>query len=132
MMKIVTASTPEQENFIQELVEYMYSEVFPQYFSDEYIKELKSLHVLLPENTELYNGTLKEAFQLISGMQALIAVIETIRHEELDEHHREIFDKNTLILEEYGYKFPLTIDHFLNAKEECISLYSKPTSHYMM
>ncbi|WP_456276151.1 DUF5365 family protein [Bacillus sp. AK128] len=131
-MKIVTASTPEQENYIKELVNYMYCEVFPHYFSDQFINELKSLHVLLPENTDLYNGTLKEAFQLISGMQSLIAVIETIRHEELENHHREIFEKNTGILEDYGYKFPLKIEQFLKAKEECISLYSKPTSHYIM
>jgi hypothetical protein len=131
-MKIVTASTPEQETFILELIDYMYTEVFPQYFTDEYIKELKDLHVLLPVNTDLYNGTLKEAFQLISGMQALIAVIETIKTEEIGDHHREIFAKNTLILEEYGYKFPLEIDHFMRVKEESISLFAKPTSQYLM
>ncbi|WP_246939061.1 DUF5365 family protein [Bacillus pinisoli] len=131
-MKIVTASTPEQENYIEELVDYMYSEVFPNYFSDEYIEELKELHVLLPTNSDLYNGTLKEAFQLISGIQSLIAVIETIRHEEVAEHHQEIFEKNTTIVEDYGYKFPFQIHHFAKPKEECISLYSKPTSQYIM
>ncbi|MFZ3590797.1 DUF5365 family protein [Bacillus sp. DJP31] len=130
-MKIVTASTPEQENFIEELVSYMYTEVFPYYFSDEYIKELEALSVLIPEQG-LYNGTLKEAFQLISGMQALIAVIETVRTEEVLDNHREIFDKNTSILEEYGYKFPLTIEHFVILKENPISQFSKPTSQYLM
>ncbi|KAA0547385.1 hypothetical protein FZW96_10965 [Bacillus sp. BGMRC 2118] len=131
-MKIVTASTPEQENFIQELVNYMYTEVFPYYFSDSYIKELENLNVLKPTSDDLYNGTLKEAFQLISGMQALICVIETVRTEEIAEHHREIFDKNVMILEEYGYKFPFTIEHFRTILQETISSYSKPTSSYLM
>jgi hypothetical protein len=131
-MKIVTASTPEQENFITELVKYMYTEVFPYYFTDSYIKELEDLHVLKPNDDALYNGTLKEAFQLISGMQALICVIESVRTEELNEHHREIFDKNTAILEEYGYKFPFNIDHFCTLRQDPISCYSKPSSHYLM
>ena len=131
-MKIVTASTPEQENFIQELVNYIYTEVFPYYFSDSYIKELENLNVLKPTSDDLYNGTLKEAFQLISGMQALICVIETVRAEEIAEHHREIFDKNVMILEEYGYKFPFTIEHFSTILQDAISSYSKPTSSYLM
>jgi hypothetical protein len=131
-MKIVTASTPEQENFIKELVSHMYTEVFPQYFSDSYIRELEDLHVLKPADDALYNGTLKEAFHLISGMQALICVIDTVKSEEVNDHHREIFDKNTLILEEYGYKFPFTIDHFLTLRQDSISCYSKPSSQYLM
>lgn len=131
-MKIVTASTPEQENFIKELVNYMYTEVFPQYFSDQYIEKLEKLSVLIPENTDLYNGTLKEAFHLISSMQALIAVIETVKTEVISDHHREIFTKNTMILEEYGYSFPLTIDQFLKERKEPISLFTRPTSQYLM
>ncbi len=131
-MKIVTASTPEQESFIQELVSYMYTEVFPYYFSDKYINELEALNVLIPEEQGLYNGTLKEAFQLISSLQSLIAVIETIKTEEIGENHREIFEKNTTILEEYGYKFPLTIDHFKRLKDDSVSLFTKSTSQYLM
>lgn len=131
-MKIVTASTPEQENYIQELVNYIYTGVFPYYFSDSYIKELEDLHVLKPKNDDLYNGTLKEAFQLISGMQALICVIESVRTEELNDYHREIFNKNIMILKEYGYKFPFTIDHFSTFKQDPMSCYSKPTSSYLM
>ncbi|MBM6617049.1 DUF5365 family protein [Bacillus suaedaesalsae] len=131
-MKIVTASTPEQENFIQELVNYMYTEVFPYYFSDSYIKELEELNVLKPTSDDLYNGTLKEAFQLISGMQALICVIESVRTEEVTDYHREIFDKNIMILKEYGYKFPFSIDHFSTLRQEPISSYLRPTSSYLM
>ncbi len=131
-MKVVTAATHEQECFIEELVNYMYTEIFPHYFSDEYIKELRGISVLIPDQPDLYNGTLKEAFQLISGMQAIIAVIESISTTDDIENHREIFEKNANIIEEYGYKFPLTIDQFINLKEDCISLFSKPTSQYLM
>ncbi|MFD1738981.1 DUF5365 family protein [Bacillus salitolerans] len=131
-MKVVVASTPEQEQFISELVDYIYREVFPTYFTDEYIEELQKLDVLIPKTEGLYNGTLKEAFQLISSMQAIIAVIETVSTEDISETHYEIFEKNTSILEEYGYNFPFSIHHFSHPREEKLSCYSKPTSPFVM
>jgi hypothetical protein len=131
-MKVVTASTPEQEQFIKELVTYMYTEVFPQFFSDEYISEIQKLNVLIPENEELYNGTLKEAFHLISSLQALIAVIESVKTDGVLDSYSEIYEKNTAILEDYGYKFPFSIHQFSNARDEMISCFSKPSSPYVM
>ncbi|MFC4323882.1 DUF5365 family protein [Litchfieldia salsa] len=131
-MKIVCASTPEQENYIEELIQYIYSEIFPLHFSDEYIIQMEAIHVLVPREDELhYNGTMKEAFQLISSLQALIAVMETVQYEMIESTHEDIFSKNVSILNEYGYSFPFTLNQFSNLRNDVISKYSKPTNLYL-
>ena len=58
-MKIVFASTPEQEEEIRNLVQKMYSTIFPNYFPDEDIKEFKQLNVLHTSTRHFeYFGTL--------------------------------------------------------------------------
>ena len=127
---MVYAATPEQESHIEELIHYIYCEVFPLYFSDEEIMKLEELKVLT-HNEDYYNGTLKEAFQLISSLQAVIAVVETVKHETVLRNHREIFEKNVRTLDEFGYSFPFTIDQFTFTKEETLSKYSKAANHYL-
>ncbi|QOR67265.1 YhcU family protein [Cytobacillus suaedae] len=130
-MKVVYAATPEQETHIEELVEYIYGEIFPRYFTDEEIVKLESLNVLV-HNDDNYNGTLKEAFQLISSLQALIAVVETVKEEEILLSHREIFEKNVKTLDEFGYSFPFNIEQFRAQKDELsISKFAKPTNLYL-
>ncbi|WP_078549338.1 DUF5365 family protein [Litchfieldia alkalitelluris] len=131
-MKVVYASTPEQENYIEELIQYIYSEIFPLHFSDEYIIKMEAVNVLSPKEDEVhYNGTMKEAFQLISSLQALIAVMESAQTENIERTHQDIFCKNVTILNEYGYSFPFTLDQFTCVKENVISRYSKPTNVYL-
>ncbi len=129
-MKVVYAATPEQETHIEELVEYIYGEIFPRYFTDEEIVKLENLNVLV-HNDDNYNGTLKEAFQLISSLQALIAVVETVKDEEILLSHREIFEKNVKTLDEFGYSFPFNIEQFSAPKEEIISKFSKAANVYL-
>lgn len=125
LVKIVIASTPEQEAHIKELVDYFYSDIFPIYFYDEEIVKFKEFHIMsLTAVEENYNGTLKEAFQLISSLQALIAVINAIHSKPIEENDQFIFDKNVKILEEYGLCFPFHLDHFLKEKNE-ISTFAK-------
>ena len=131
-MKVAFAATPEQELHIGELIEYIYTEIFPLHFTDEYILKMQELNVLSPSEEELYyNGTLKEAFQLISSLQALIAVMETVQNEEIKHTHHELFRKNKDILKKYGYSFPLTIEQFATVKMNVISKFSKPTNMYL-
>ncbi|MCA1030764.1 YhcU family protein [Bacillus timonensis] len=131
-MKVVYASTPEQETHIKELVEYIYTSIFPEFFSDHYISKLEALNVLLPNEEDLhYNGTLKDAFYVISSLQAIIAVLDTVKDDIIDESHRDIFEKNVRTLEDYGYSFPLTIEQFSQTKHDVISKYSKPTNVFL-
>lgn len=132
-MKVVYASTPEQEDHIEELIDYTYSTIFPRFFSDEDILKLEDMKVLyVKEQDNEYNGTLKEAFQVISSLQALIAVLETIQNEEVQDSHRELFDKNVRILDDYGIAFPFTMDQFIHPKDEILSKYSKPMNQFLV
>jgi Family of unknown function (DUF5365) len=132
-LKIVVASTPEQENHITELVDYMYSSIFPTYFEDEYITKLEKWNVLAPKEEDVYyNRTLDKAFKVMSSLQAIIAVLETIREEGYQEYHGEIFAKNVQILNDYGYLFPFTIEEFQCVNNsDVLSKYSKPANQYL-
>ena len=45
-MKVVFASTPEQRIKIKKLIKQLYSEVFPNYFTDKEIQEFKKQNIL--------------------------------------------------------------------------------------
>ncbi|SFA51592.1 hypothetical protein SAMN05192569_103119 [Parageobacillus thermantarcticus] len=45
-MKTVYAATKEQEEYINYLVNYFYTNIFPYYFTDEQIHEFEKLQVL--------------------------------------------------------------------------------------
>ncbi|MFS1519591.1 DUF5365 family protein [Bacillus sp. SCS-151] len=132
-MKIVFASTPLQEKEIRELIHDFYSEILPQYFSDEDIVRFKELNILhVGDMQEVYHGTLKEAFQVISSLQVLKALIETIRPDNVTDRHHKIFIKNEKILNEYQLSFPFKLEQFITAKTHTFSEYSQPTNRYII
>lgn len=134
LLKIVVASTEEQESHIEELVAQLYTGIFPMFFSDDKIKELQELAVLRPNNEDqVYNGTLKEAFQIISSLQALIALLENLNVCDR-KIYRSMFERNTLILNEYGYFFPLSFDQFIEAKyrDGMFSQYVQPANQFLI
>lgn len=131
-MKVVVASTPEQEQHIDELIHYMYSSIFPSYFDDEYIMKLEELNVLAPKEDDIYfSSTLDKAFKVISSLQVIIAVLETVRFEGFQGSHKELFVKNVKILNEFGYSFPFTPSEFKVVNSEVLSKYSKPANQYL-
>ncbi|KZZ85107.1 MULTISPECIES: DUF5365 family protein [Bacillaceae] len=133
-MKIVSASTNEQEQFIEELVEEMYKEVFPIYFSDETIVKLEKMSVLKPtEETIIYNGTLKEAFEIMSSLQTLIAVLKQADEEE-KQKYAGLYDRNREILRSYGYNLPLNMSDFLTAgiERDLFSCYTRSANNYLI
>lgn len=115
-MKVVYASTPEQEDHIGELVQHLLTNILPYYFTDKEIENLESqlsLHTGGVHDTfTVYNGTLKEAFHIISCLQAIIAVIETIQDEGIKLKHRELYKRNVNMLRDFGFSFPFAIEQF--------------------
>ncbi|WP_417897542.1 DUF5365 family protein [Bacillus haimaensis] len=115
-MKVVYASTPEQEDHIGELVQHLLTNILPYYFTDKEIENLESqlsLHTGAVHDTfTVYNGTLKEAFHIISCLQAIIAVIETIQDEGIKLKHRELYTRNVNMLRDFGFSFPFAIEQF--------------------
>jgi uncharacterized protein YifE (UPF0438 family) len=125
-MKVVFASTPEQQEKITELINQVYSEIFPTYFSDDEIFALKEKHVLYLSGSQFEQlDTLKDAYQVIASLQTLIHILGS---EVLDETYMERYYRNISILEEYGFSFPLEYKQFMQSKEEkdCeLSIYTK-------
>ena len=109
-MKIVFASIPSQEEEINGLVRYVYSNIFPLYFRDEEICEFEQLKVL--RTPEDFN-TLKDAFQVMTCIQTIISILES---SQLDEQYEAVFNKNVATLQEFGLFFPFEFQQFVDAK----------------
>ncbi len=62
-LKMMYAATPEQEHYMQYLLNYFYTDVFPYYFDDEQIRQFEEWGILSLDHEHVaYNGTMKEAF----------------------------------------------------------------------
>jgi hypothetical protein len=121
-VKIVFASTPSQEEEINELVRYFYSNIFPLYFSDEEIHQFEEFKVL---DTSLDFNTLKDAFQIMTSIQTVISILEST---PLDEQYETVFNKNVATLKEYGFFFPFDFEQFVDGKSlksSMLSIYTK-------
>ncbi|MGG0717130.1 YhcU family protein [Robertmurraya massiliosenegalensis] len=135
-MKVVFASTPDQEEMIKELVNTFYQKVFPLYYSDKEIEKFEGLQVLHTSTRHFeYFGTLKEAYQVITSLQTLISILET---NTLQLKHKGIFQKNVDILKEYGLFFPFDFDQFIEAKQaketkdDVFSVYTKAANELLI
>ncbi|MET3696436.1 hypothetical protein SAMN05877753_103320 [Bacillus oleivorans] len=134
-MKVVYASTKEQAEKIQELVSYMYSEIFPQFFLDDEIENFENMDVLhMNERHYEYVSTLKEAFQVISSLQTIIAILEVKNREDIDEKYRDIFNENVRILQNFGLCFPFSFRHFqsIKASSNDFSAYVRPANQLLI
>ncbi|MFJ5715089.1 YhcU family protein [Neobacillus sp. NPDC093127] len=121
-MKIVFASTPSQAEEINGLVRYIYSNIFPNFFSDEEIRQFEDLKILHP--FEDFN-TLKDAFQVMTSMQTLISILES---SPLADQYEAVFNKNVATLKEFGLFFPFEFEQFIEAKcmkNPMLSIYTR-------
>lgn len=121
-MKIVFASIPSQVEEINGLVRYIYSNIFPNFFSDEEIRQFEELKILHP--FEDFN-TLKDAFLVMTCIQTLISILES---SPLAEQYETVFNKNVATLKEFGLFFPFEFEQFLEAKcmkNPMLSIYTK-------
>lgn len=133
MLKVVYASTPEQEQTISEFVCHLYSEILPKYFDDHEIQSFIELGILqLPQGEWIH--TLREGFKIITSLQVLIDIIEKPEIIAVREEYEEMFKKNKQILESYGFSFPFNYHQFLDRKrsEIPLSMYTKSSNAYLI
>ncbi|WP_062352396.1 DUF5365 family protein [Bacillus kwashiorkori] len=131
-MKVVIASTREQEEKIKQLVNHMYKNIFPHYFSDDEINEFLQLGILDLTDYEQY-ATLKESFQIICSLQITITLIET--KSLMDEHYQQLFKKNVSFLNEIGISFPFSYHHFVGSDSIALergSIYTKAANEWLV
>ncbi|MFN2746825.1 MULTISPECIES: DUF5365 family protein [Bacillus] len=108
-VRIVKAATEEQEIFIEELANELY-QVFPMYFSEQKMKDLKEQGTLDFKEYD-YKGTLDDAFQIITSLQ-LIHTLLTKSKRQWVLKDRDLFDKNCKKLNDCGLYFPLSSSDF--------------------
>ena len=132
-MKIVFASTPSQEQEICELVRYIYSNIFPLYFTDEEIFQFEQLKVLHTAGKHVEDfSTLKDAFQVMTSIQTIISILEA---SPLDEQYAALFDKNVANLQDFGLFFPFEFEQFFEAKSlknTILSIYTKADNELLI
>ena len=132
-VKVVFASTPCQEEEIKELINQLYSEVFPNYFTDDEIHEYEKRKVLSVSTSHFEQlGTLKEAYKVIASLQTIISILKS---ESLDDQYMETFYKNSSILKEYDLNFPFDYHQFAESKEgksSELSIYTKVANELLI
>ncbi|KAB7666889.1 DUF5365 family protein [Bacillus sp. B1-b2] len=131
-MKVVFASTPTQEERINELIHTFYSKIFPYYFSDKEIRAFERLQVLAI--TPEVSSTLKTSYQVIASLQTLINILED---PDQKEDYQHLFEKNVQILEEFDLFFPFDLDNFMvnqgsNNKQGEFSMYIEADNQYLL
>lgn len=132
-LKIVFASTPEQESKIKELVSHFYENIFPKYFCDRDINKFTEMNFLkFPSHST--TGTLKESYQIISSLEIIISLIETNSLEI--GRYQKMFKRNINILNELGMAMPFSYEHFtennFDVSQEFGSIYVKAANELLV
>ncbi|MBS4210736.1 DUF5365 family protein [Bacillus sp. FJAT-50079] len=130
-MKVVYAATCEQERTLANLIEHMYSSVFPHFYSNEEITSFREFGVLQPSVTEaerLY--TLKTSFQAMASLQVMICILE----KRLDREYERLFERNVHILKNCELFFPFTFQSFYEKAKtnEIVSLDRHPMNQMLI
>ena len=114
-MKIVFSSTVEQEQEIEDLVSKFYHSVFPKFFTEDEIHHFQEIGVLQANKNDFsYNGTLRDAFQVITCLQVIMSVLEkkAENHSALSIKLEKLFEQNNTLLNQCGIFFPFNYEHF--------------------
>ncbi|WP_051348436.1 DUF5365 family protein [Peribacillus kribbensis] len=139
-MRVVYASTTEQEQEIAELVQFFYESVFPLYFTKKDIMKFKEMGVLqTTTKTYDYFGTLKDAFHVMTSLNVILTVLEKKRMnlDNLDcaeDRLEELFFTNASLLNKYGIYFPLSFDQFsyLHNPAKDLNLFTAPANQLLI
>lgn len=136
-MKFVYASTHEQEEKLGELIDYIYTSIFPRYFTDREIKEFLKIGVLQVSPQQLASfHTLKTAFQAMASMQVIISILEISSINEIGCKDADLLEKNIQELAKCGLFFPFTYQYFLERAEKKafkhLSIYTIPANELLI
>ncbi|MCT2535046.1 YhcU family protein [Aquibacillus koreensis] len=119
-MKVVTASTPEQHDYVKCLMKELYENIFPIYFSNAYIQKLKNFELMTIPNMEELN--LNEIMEVTASLQTIATILKQFgTTNEMLEEYEQVFSKNTIILTKYGIDFPFQLTDFKLNSNYCSS-----------
>ncbi|WP_026570181.1 DUF5365 family protein [Sediminibacillus terrae] len=110
-MRVITASTSEQQEYVRSLMEEIYNRILPEYFSKGYIAKLKNFQLMdIPSLQEL---SLTEIFEVTTALQTIMSILDTHlqRGAEIKEYE-DTFQKNIRMLDGYHINFPFNLRDF--------------------
>ena len=116
-MKIVYGSTKEQDETIEQLLSYLRNSILPLYGAEEELAMYDGMGLLqFDSERKLYNGTLKEAFQVMSALQTVTLIIENEDKFDAEEYlkYNDKFNVNVDLLNYFGLFFPFNFQYFKN------------------
>ncbi|MGM9923162.1 MAG: DUF5365 family protein [Bacillus sp. (in: firmicutes)] len=114
-MKIVFSSTDEQEQEIEKALHNLRSVVLPRYIPNRDLEQYNAIGLLqFSTHGGKYNGTLKEAYQLMTSLHTITSIIAYINSavEEEKSQYELLFMRNVEILNDLGLLFPFTFNCF--------------------
>ncbi|KGP71190.1 DUF5365 family protein [Pontibacillus yanchengensis] len=130
-MKIVTASTPEQQEYVRSTVRYFYNNLFPCFFSSSYINDLHNLEVL--QVTHIEDFTLKEIMEITAALQTLQSILECLIDGAHILEYKQAFQNNQRILEKHFIHFPFRCEDFQKINPTDYNLFmSQPENKWLI
>lgn len=129
-MKVVTASTPEQQSYVRSLLDYFYSSVLPRFFSDTYVKDLKTFGVLCKSDLEEYS--LQDIMEVTAALQTLQHLLECIIEKDHSNQMAQKFQRNQAILERHQIYFPFRLQDFTTHDTDSDLSMVKPANNWLI
>lgn len=100
---------------------YLRSQILPRYVSEEDLEKYTEMGLLqFSTQGNLYNGTLHEAFQVMTALQTIAFIVSDLNVSSQNElfKYTQLFDRNIAIINYYGILFPFNLSFFLKEKQE--------------
>lgn len=129
-MKVVTASTPEQQSYVQSLLDTFHDKVLPSFFSESYVHDLKTFGVLTHADLEEYS--LNEILEVTAALQTLQHILECVLENDESPHLARKFKKNQEILERHQLYFPFRYQDFIDQDFEWDLADATPANQYLV
>lgn len=109
-MKIITASTPEQQEYVMHMTNHLYQNIFPYFFNKDHMASLHHSGVMNAQGIEEYS--LQDILEVTAALQTIEAVLECLLEGNDELHHAERFEENRRILEKRNWYFPFYYTDF--------------------
>ncbi|WP_042349921.1 DUF5365 family protein [Bacillus massiliigorillae] len=114
-MKIVFSSTDEQEQEIETILFNLRSTILPSYILSQDLDKYNEMGLLQFSNySNKYNGTLREAYQLMTALQTVATIIDYVSKSVECQQYEDLFNRNAQIINNFGLFFPFTLQCFRN------------------
>jgi len=130
IMKVVTASTPEQQSYVRSLLDHFHRSILPSFFSESYVEDLKAFGVL--NQVELEEYSLQEIMEVTVALQTLQHILECVLEYGKYPQLARKFQRNQEILERHQFYFPFRFQDFTPSEYEVNLASVKPANQWLV